>query len=665
MRVLNTCVGLITMLLLVAEAGSSGLPLGSDREARLDGSLLRALESVEPLEAAAAAGYRVRNRQLQVVIVAESTATNTLRQWLEKRGASHVSSTGSLIQASVDEQTLSALQTQPGVVWVRRPVYAEVPVEPTGPTVKKATVEVTTEGLAAMNGPAWIAAGFTGRGVKVGIIDIGFGGYLERAGGELPRASMIHLRAFGDTYLDSSVIHGTAMAEIIHDIAPDAELFLAMIGTDLDFVQAVDWMTGQGVKVVSMSLGWYFSGPGDGTGDAESVIARQVIDHDVLWALPAGNHRDEHWQGTSIDEDGDGWIEFSAGKEILMLVGEESGVPEYFSPADEFPLRAYIRWNDWTMVDQDYRVCVFRMVGSNRIEAACSDETQNGGAGQEPCDYARYENMVGGYYGVGISRVGVTGVHDIDLHTPWIPRTAIEDAVGTSSLTDPGDSHHGITTGAVDHRWPYLVPDYSAQGPTKGPGGTHEGGMMAPDLTAYSPVSNSRGHYRVAGTSAAVPHVAGAAAVIRGARPSWSNLEVRRLLEQRAADVGAPGWDTSGGSGRLFLGDPILSASQCAASVSSGGGTFLAEGDSGTAVVTVAIGCPWFADSPTQWIHVVEDGAGSGNGTISYTLDANPTREIREGVLLAAGSRIAIVQAGLDPRPGPRRPSGRVYPTRQ
>jgi hypothetical protein len=660
MGVPKSCVALIMMSLLAAEAGSSEPPSGSHRGARLDGSLMRALESADPLEAAAAAGYRIRDRQLQVVILTDCTATETLRQWLEERGASHVSSTRSLLQASVDRQTLSALQTQPGVVWVRRPVYAELPVEPAGPTVKEAALEVTTEGLAAMNGPAWIAAGFTGQGVKVGIIDIGFGGYSERAGGELPPAGMIHLHTFGDTRLDSSVIHGTAMAEIIHDIAPDAELYLAIIDTDIDFAQAVDWMTGQGVEVVSMSLGWYFSGPGDGTGYVESLIAEQVVDHDVLWALPAGNHRDEHWQGTSIDQDGDGWIEFSDGKEILMLVNEESGVPEYFSSADDFLLRAYIRWNDWTTVDQDYTVCLFRMVGSTPIEADCSDETQNGGAGQQPCDYAQYRPMVGGYYGVGISRAGVTGFHDIDLHTPRIPRTAIEDAVGASSLTDPGSCPHGITTGAVDHRWPYPVFDYSAQGPTKGPGGTHEGGMMAPDLTGYSPVSNSRGEYRAAGTSAAVPHVGGAAALIRGARPGWSNLEVRRMLEQRAADIGDPGWDTTAGAGRLFLGGPIPPAGQCGASVSSRDGTLLAEGDSGTAVVTVSAGCPWFADSPTEWIHVAEGGAGSGNGTISYTVDANPTTATRRGVLFAAGSRVAIIQEGRDRGPVRRRPVGGV-----
>lgn len=662
MRATTFSLGPALTVLLVAVAAWAAPPSPGSARSRLDGGLLKVLDHHSPLEAAAGRGFRVRDGRIQVSIVAEAAGTADLRRWLEQRGARHVSGRAERLQASVDIDTLSALQDQSGVVWVRRPLYAEVPGVPEEAGATRATAEVISEGVAAMNAPTWHGAGITGQAVRVGIIDTGFGGYLELAGGELPPAHSMHLRTFGDTELDPSVYHGTAMAEIIHDVAPAAELYLAIIATDIDFAEAIDWFSTSGVTVASMSLGWYFSGAGDGTGVAEDLIAESVSRHDLLWALPAGNHRDEHWQGPSVDQDGDGWIEFAGGKEILMLVGED-GQPEHFGPSDGFPLRAYLRWNDWTAVDQDYRVCLFRIVGSTRVAAACSDDTQDGGAGQQPCDYARYDPpLASGIYGVGVSRNGVTGMHDLDLHTPWLPRAHLEGFVGTSSLTDPGASPDGITTGAVDHRPPMEVLDYSALGPTKGPGGTQQGGRIAPDIGAYSGVSNSRGQYQATGTSSAVPHVAGAAALIRGARPEWSNLEVRRMLAHRAVDIGVPGQDMSSGAGRLYLGTPLPPADQCAATLTSHDMIFPPDGGSGEVVVSVATPCPWFAAASTEWIHMDEADAGSGSDTVTYTVDANPSCVPRQGCVLVAGARVTIAQQGLEPARCPRRAAGRVSP---
>ena len=170
----------------------------------------------------------------------------------------------------------------------------------------------------------------------------------------------------------------------------------------------------------------------------------------------------------------------------------------------------------------------------------------------------------------------------------------------------------------------------------------------------------SRGSQVFSGTSAAGPHVAGAAALVWSARPTWSNLEVRRFLEHGAVDMGAPGCDMDYGCGRLYMGVPLAPAAQCVPDVAPLTDDIPAEGGSGSTTVAVASGCPWFADSPTKWIHVTEGGAGDGNGTVVFAVDPSPVCVTREGVVFAAGARITVTQDGHDPRTCPRHASGRV-----
>ena len=58
------------------------------------------------------------------------------------------------------------------------------------------------------------------------------------------------------------------------------------------------------------------------------------------------------------------------------------------------------------------------------------------------------------------------------------------------------------------------------------------------------------------GTSASSPHLAGAAALVKSAYPSYSALQIRTFLEGRAIDMGTAGKDNTYGWGRAVLGPP-------------------------------------------------------------------------------------------------------------
>ena len=78
---------------------------------------------------------------------------------------------------------------------------------------------------------------------------------------------------------------------------------------------------------------------------------------------------------------------------------------------------------------------------------------------------------------------------------------------------------------------------------------------MKPDISApgegvYS--ADKSGRYSTkSGTSMASPHVAGAAALIKQARPNLSAQQIQEVLMKSSQDFGAQGMDPNFGAGRM------------------------------------------------------------------------------------------------------------------
>ena len=107
------------------------------------------------------------------------------------------------------------------------------------------------------------------------------------------------------------------MAEIVHEMAPEAELYFAIVGHTQSLYDAANWMADNGVRVINYSVGSTY-GPFDGTG-SEAKIVDQMAKRGVLWVKSAGNEAKAHWSGTFRDEDGDGWNEFAGDEQLLPI----------------------------------------------------------------------------------------------------------------------------------------------------------------------------------------------------------------------------------------------------------------------------------------------------------------------------------------------------------
>jgi len=144
-------------------------------------------------------------------------------------------------------------------------------------------------------------------------------------------------------------------------------------------------------------------------------------------------------------------------------------------------------------------------------------------------------------------------------------RTALERAVASGALVVVAAGNQGndqpltparlatqggiaggmLVAGAVDR-------DGTIYGPTNRPGGTAPYFLVAPGVDIYSTFRDGR-YARLTGTSMATPHIAGAAALLKGAFPSLSMQQVAAILLETADDLGAPGIDQRFGSGLVNL----------------------------------------------------------------------------------------------------------------
>jgi subtilisin family serine protease len=390
---------------------------------------------------------------------------------------------------------------------------------------------VTSEGVKVIDAEKWHAAGYTGQGMKIGVLDQGFDGYRDLLGRELPFNVTAKSFVPGIEIDQTGIAHGAAVAEVIHDVAPDAELYLVYYdGGDVSMGNAVEWLLQQGVHIISHSAGG-LAAPMDGTGrDAELV--KLATDNGVLWINSAGNNGTQHYRGTYTDTNNDGVHEFAPDKTLLAFQADPNGNSQIV-----------LTWNDWPAGGtQDLDLFVLDQEGN---VIASSRNSREGD--RPPVEQIVYKFDDARTYYVTINGVNVTQPISLSLFVHQTPLLELADPIG--SLATPGDAVEALTVGAVNWRDNQLEP-FSSRGPTAD-------GRLKPDLVGPDGVSNAvyapLGFY---GTSAATPHIAGAAALVWGAYPQATASEIRNFLINNAIDLQANGPDNETGAGLLVLADP-------------------------------------------------------------------------------------------------------------
>ena len=453
----------------------------------------------------------------RIRVVVEATPADA-RDAVAARGGTVEATAGELTEALVPPGSIAAVSGARGVEQVRAPYAAY-------------TLAIESEGIETVEADAWHTAGATGSGAKVAIIDLGFAGIAGRqAAGELP-AGLTTVDYCGGS-LGHPEVHGTAVAEIVHEMAPGAQLYAICVDSEVDLATASAYVKAHGITIVNHSVGWYNTSRGDGTGAAgtpDAIVASARTDG-ILWVNSAGNAGQEHWSGTFSDPDSDGFHNFSGsdeGNSIVLFPGEE--------------VCGFLKWDAWPTTREDYDLHLVRdAIGS--LETISADDQQHGPL--TPTEAICFANPYNTQesFSFMIHRWSATTSPRFDFFVTIGDALQFMNAAG--SVVEPATSPSAFAVGAVAW-WDNLLEPYSSVGPTID-------GRIKPDIAAPSSVTS--GTYGIfAGTSSAAPHVAGAAALVRAMFPLATPVELQAFLEEEALDLGAAGMDSLFGAGVLLL----------------------------------------------------------------------------------------------------------------
>ncbi len=405
-----------------------------------------------------------------------------------------------------------------------------------------------TELLERLGVPAWHAQGWKGQGVKVAVLDSGFHGYQAHLGTALPANVQVCSFRFDGNLEAKDSQHGILCAEIIHALAPEAELLLANWEPECpdQFLAAVRWARQQGARILSCSLIMPSWSDGEGHGRIHEELTHLLAPlhpsqdgegkgeaGDALFFASAGNTAQRHWSGP-FEDGGHG---YHVWRDAAGIVHRENVI------------------HPWGSERVSVELCCPSTAGYEVIVSDAATEkivvraqSMNGcGTGNA---VAAFLPEPGHVYQVQVRRrpplfAPQAGGEKGEFHLVVLGGS-LRYFRSEGSIPFPGDGSEVIAVGAVDAAGRRLA--YSSCGPRHG--------RAKPDLVAMVPFPSRWRARPFAGTSAAAPQAGALAALLWSRHTDWNAQQIRAALQNAAqpCPVNSPAWET--GYGLLHLPPP-------------------------------------------------------------------------------------------------------------
>jgi len=397
---------------------------------------------------------------------------------------------------------------------------------------------------------------FKGKGVKIGVLSdsVNYLAQVQKTG-DLPNVQVLdNVGGMGE---------GTAMLEIIYDMAPEAQLYFATaVRSDASYADNIIKLANAGCKVIVDDV-VYYNEPSFEDGIIAKAV-NKVAKQGVAYFAAGGNEGNKHL-GTSQTWEGD----YKGNNQPTTFNGQKYLDFHLFSASSVYnqisgsPTGCVLQWADsFNSPSSDYDL--FISDSSNKIVTASTGKNQAFEAASVPSGKtskilvarrsgsARFMRIsCFGYLTLQFSTNGATSGH-----------STAEGGFGVGAIRISSSKTSSFFN---DAKTKTLQPDYfSSDGPRRiyfdngiavTPGNfLSSGGKIRnkPDfLSTNGCLTATPGFSSFYGTSAAAPHAAALAALIFGAAPSISLANLRNVLMKSAIDVGPKGRDDSSGVGVL------------------------------------------------------------------------------------------------------------------
>ncbi len=392
-----------------------------------------------------------------------------------------------------------------------------------------------SEGVALIGADVLHDYDIAGDGIRIAVLDEGFEDWdVQQQDGQVP------VPVYAETFRANQLVytetdHGTAVAEIVRDVAPDVEIAIAAFDDFLGYMEAIEWAVDEAeADVILTTVGHVETEPLDGTG----MLARTANDAAALGATvvsAAGNRGDRHYRNTfapsqplpwgRVHDFGGGFVDSLS---ILLNVSDATGIPQMVPAEADFCVD--LVWEDWgpdpdnPNSSEDYDLYIFEsddLVHWNSL--ALSTNLQDGN-GQPPTEQVCGEMPFEAYLAAMVVEVSTTQDQTFQLFSEF---QNLDGLVRTPeySLTTPCVGEDVICVGATSLADELQV--YSGQGPTIPPTGFDKPELFAPDCVANETLGGP-----FCGTSASAPHVAGVAALYLQAYDGDAEAARNTLLDQ-------------------------------------------------------------------------------------------------------------------------------------
>jgi hypothetical protein len=502
----------------------------------------------------------------------------------------------SSMRASVSLERLLDIAARPDVVFIqprqegmtRRRAIDALPQVLHGPvggaTTDAFTATNTGQGSETSEGDATHLAylarlmyGVDGTGIKIGVLSDGVNGLAgSQARGDLGPVTVLP----GQTGHGGE---GTAMLEIIHDLAPGAQLYFATAtGSITQFAQNIRDLRAAGCDIIVDDVTYdvesaFQDGQAPGVlsttnGGIVTQAVNDVTASGALYFSAAGN------EGNVTDGTGGVWEgDFVDGGDLGGGAGRfhDFGGGWLYDVLTEGGLWLSLTWSDpLGGSSNDYDLYVLDTTGTQIL--ASSTNFQDGT--QDPYEKASYStsnvwlviikanDAAPRFLHLNSNRgrlsIATNGqVHGHAAAGQAITVAATPVAAQRDTALNPGPYPNPFTTANTVETFTSDGPRrlfFQADGTPYTPGDfSSTGGIVrqVPALTAADGVSVTGLGFGVGsfyGTSAAAPHAAAIAALVMHAHPGITPAQVRAALIASALDIGSPGVDVNSGAGIIM-----------------------------------------------------------------------------------------------------------------